>query len=96
MLIEDFMPGYGLTAVSLAEALRVSRRTVYELLRGRPAVDLWKANLEVRKDLENTAAGSTAEPMTWNVGEKDLGRHNVAKRINSRDLCDPSSLPMLC
>ncbi len=79
MLLEDFMPDYGLTAASLAEALRVSRQTVNELLRGRRAVspvmalrlsrpfgntpefwlnaqcavDLWKANLEVQRDLEN-------------------------------------------
>jgi addiction module HigA family antidote len=79
MLREDFMPDYGLTAASLAEALRVSRQTVNELLRGRRAVspgmalrlarlfgntpefwlnaqravDLWKANLEVREDLEH-------------------------------------------
>ena len=38
MLLEDFMPDYGLTAASLAEALRVSRQTVNELLRGRRAV----------------------------------------------------------
>jgi len=79
MLLEDFMPDYGLTAASLAEALRVSRQTVNELLRGRRAVsptmalrlsrlfgntpefwlnaqravDLWRANLEVQRDLEN-------------------------------------------
>ena len=73
------MPDYGLTAASLAEALRVSRQTVNELLRGRRAVspvmalrlsrlfgntpefwlnaqravDLWRANLEVQRDLEN-------------------------------------------
>jgi addiction module HigA family antidote len=38
MLLEDFMPDYELTAASLAEALRVSRQTVNELLRGRRAV----------------------------------------------------------
>jgi addiction module HigA family antidote len=38
MLLDDFMPDYGLTAASLAEALRVSRQTVNELLRGRRAV----------------------------------------------------------
>jgi addiction module HigA family antidote len=79
MLLEDFMPDYGLTAASLAEALRVSRQTVNELLRGRRAVspvmalrlsrlfgntpefwlnaqravDLWRANLEVQRDLKN-------------------------------------------
>jgi addiction module HigA family antidote len=79
MLLEDFMPDYGLTAATLAQALRVSRQTVNELLRGRRsvspamalrlsrlfgntaefwlnaqrAVDLWRANLEVQKDLES-------------------------------------------
>ena len=38
MLLEDFMPDFGLTAATLAEALRVSRQTVNELLRGRRAV----------------------------------------------------------
>jgi hypothetical protein len=38
MLLEDFMPDYRLTAASLAEALRVSRQTVNELLRGQRGV----------------------------------------------------------
>lgn len=38
MLREDFLPDYGLTVASLAEALGVSRQTVNELLRERRAV----------------------------------------------------------
>jgi addiction module HigA family antidote len=38
MLREDFLPDYGLTVSSLAEALGVSRQSVNELLRGRRAV----------------------------------------------------------
>jgi addiction module HigA family antidote len=38
MLREDFMPDYGLTVMSLARALGVSRQSVNELLRGRRAV----------------------------------------------------------
>lgn len=38
MLREDFLPDYGLTISSLAKALRVSRRTLHELLRERRAV----------------------------------------------------------
>ena len=38
MLREDFMPDYDLTATSLAEALRVSRQTINELLRERRAI----------------------------------------------------------
>jgi antitoxin HigA-1 len=38
MLREDFMPDYGLTAATLADALGVSRQTVNELLRGRRAL----------------------------------------------------------
>jgi addiction module HigA family antidote len=38
MLREDFMPDYGLTVMSLAGALGVSRQSVNELLRGRRAV----------------------------------------------------------
>jgi addiction module HigA family antidote len=37
MLREDFLPDYGLTVSSLAEALGVSRQTVNELLRERRA-----------------------------------------------------------
>jgi len=38
MLREDFLPDYGLTASSLAEALGVSRQTTNELLRERRGV----------------------------------------------------------
>ena len=38
MLREDFLPDYGLTISSLAEAVGVSRQTINELLRGRRAV----------------------------------------------------------
>lgn len=38
MLREDFLPDYGLTISSLADALGVSRQTVNELLRERRAV----------------------------------------------------------
>jgi addiction module HigA family antidote len=38
MLREDFLPDYGLTVSSLAEALDVSRQTINELLRERRAV----------------------------------------------------------
>lgn len=38
MLREDFMPDYGLTAASLAEALGVSRQTVNEILRERRSI----------------------------------------------------------
>jgi len=38
MLREDFMPDYGLTAVSLAGALGISRQTINETLRERKAI----------------------------------------------------------
>jgi addiction module HigA family antidote len=38
MLLEDFMPDYGLTVAGLAQAAGVSRQSVNELLRGRRAV----------------------------------------------------------
>jgi antitoxin HigA-1 len=38
MLREDFMPDYGLTVAGLADAVRVSRQSINELLRGRRAV----------------------------------------------------------
>jgi len=38
MLREDFLPDYGLTVVSLAESVGVSRQTINELLRERRAL----------------------------------------------------------
>ena len=38
MLREDFMPDYGLTVASLAEALGVSRQTMNEILRERRSI----------------------------------------------------------
>lgn len=38
ILLEDFMPEYGLTVASLADAARVSRQSINELLRRRRAV----------------------------------------------------------
>jgi addiction module HigA family antidote len=38
MLLEDFMPDYGLTVTALAEAAGVSRQSMNELVRGRRAV----------------------------------------------------------
>jgi len=38
MIREDFMPDYGLTTASLADALGVSRQTINELLREKRAV----------------------------------------------------------
>jgi len=38
MLAEDFMPDYGLTVSTLAKAVRVTRQSINELLRGRRAV----------------------------------------------------------
>ena len=38
MLLEDFMPEYDLTVAGLADAVRVSRQSINELLRGRQAV----------------------------------------------------------
>jgi addiction module HigA family antidote len=38
MLREDFMPDYGLTTTSLADALGVSRQTINEVLREKRAI----------------------------------------------------------
>jgi addiction module HigA family antidote len=38
MLREDFMPDYGLTTASLADALGVTRKTINEVLRNRRAI----------------------------------------------------------
>ena len=38
MLREDFLPDFGLTASSLAQAIGVSRQSIYELLRERRGI----------------------------------------------------------
>lgn len=38
VLREDFMPDFGLTTAALAEALKVSRQTINEILRERRAI----------------------------------------------------------
>lgn len=38
VLKEDFMPDYGLTATTLAEALKLSRQTISEILRERRSI----------------------------------------------------------
>jgi len=38
VLKEDFMPDYGLTAATLADALKVSRQTINEILRERRSI----------------------------------------------------------
>ena len=38
VLREDFMPDYGLTTVALADALKVSRQTINEILRERRSI----------------------------------------------------------
>lgn len=53
MIREDFLPDYGLTVASLAEALGVSRQTVNELLRERRAVSPEMA-LRLAKLFRNT------------------------------------------
>ena len=76
MLREGFLPEYGLTVASLAEALGVSRQTMNELLRERRAVSpemaLWPAGRHPTKgglagDLHAGGAGEDS-------GDGDDGR----------------------
>jgi len=42
MLMEDFLPNYGLTTASLADALGISRQTINELLK-----EIWSDSPEM-------------------------------------------------
>mgnify|MGYP006311973875 CR=1 FL=1 len=53
VLKEDFMPDYGLTTAALAEALKVSRQTINEILRERRSISPMMA-LRLSKLFANT------------------------------------------
>ncbi|MBW2198865.1 MAG: HigA family addiction module antidote protein [Deltaproteobacteria bacterium] len=66
MIREDFMPDYGLSTASLADAIGVSRQTINELLRERRAIgnspefwlnaqharDLWESEQHFQEELK--------------------------------------------
>ena len=73
MLREDFLPDYGLSVSSLADALGVSRQSVNELLRGRRAVSPEMA-LRLGKLFGNS-------PEFWLNVQRAVDLHDAARAI---------------
>ncbi|MCB0111763.1 MAG: HigA family addiction module antidote protein [Caldilineaceae bacterium] len=73
MLREDFLPDFGLTTTSLAEAIGVSRQSVNELLRERRAVSPAMA-LRLAKLFGNT-------PEFWLNAQRAVDLWDVAQQI---------------
>ena len=76
MLREDFLPDYGLTVSSFAEALGVSRQTVNELLRERRAVSPEMA-LRLSRLFGNT-------PEFWLNAQRAVDLWDAARNIKSK------------
>lgn len=56
MLREDFLPDYGLTVASLAQAVGVSRQSINDLLRERRAVSPeWRCGLHVCLEIHRSS-----------------------------------------
>ena len=75
MLQEDFLPDYGLSVSSLAEAVGVSRQTINELLRGRRAVSPGMA-LRLARLFGNT-------PEFWLNAQRALDLWDAARAIKA-------------
>ena len=73
MLREDFMPDYGLTVASLAEAAGVSRQSVNELLRERRALSPEMA-LRLSRLFGNT-------PEFWLNAQRAVDLWDAARRL---------------
>jgi len=76
MLREDFLPDYGLTVSSFAEALGVSRQTVNELLRERRAVSPAMA-LRLSRLFGNT-------PEFWLNAQRAVDLWDAARNMKSK------------
>jgi addiction module HigA family antidote len=76
MLREDFLPDYGLTVTSLAEALGVSRQSINELLRGRRAVSPEMA-LRLSRLFSNS-------PEFWLNAQRAVDLWDAAKTIKAQ------------
>lgn len=76
MLREDFLPDYGLTVLSFAKALGVSRQTVNELLRERRAVSPEMA-LRLSRLFGNT-------PEFWLNAQRAVDLWDAAKDMKSK------------
>ena len=76
MLREDFLPDYGLTVLSFAKALGVSRQTVNEMLRERRAVSPEMA-LRLSRLFGNT-------PEFWLNAQRAVDLWDAARNIKSK------------
>lgn len=76
MLREDFLPDYGLTVSSFAEALGVSRQTVNELLRERRGVSPEMA-LRLSRMFGNT-------PEFWLNAQRAVDLWDAARNMKSK------------
>jgi len=76
MLREDFLPDYGLTVLSFAKALGVSRQTVNELLRERRAVSPEMA-LRLSRLFGNT-------PEFWLNAQRAVDLWDAARNMKSK------------
>ena len=76
MLREDFLPDYGLTVVSLAESVGVSRQTINELLGGRRAV-----SPEMALRLSRLFGNS---PEFWLNAQRAVDLWNAARAIKTQ------------
>lgn len=76
MLREDFIPDYGLTATELAKAVRVSRQTINELLRGRRAVSAQMA-LRLARAFGNS-------PEFWLNAQREVDLWEAARVIRGQ------------
>jgi addiction module HigA family antidote len=75
MLREDFLPDYGFTVTSLADALRVSRQTVNELVRERRALSTAMA-LRLSRLFGNSAE-------FWLNAQRAVDLWNAAQAVGS-------------
>lgn len=76
MLREDFLPDYGLTVLSFAKALGVSRQTVNEMLRERRAVSPEMA-LRLSRLFGNT-------PEFWLNAQRAVDLWDAARNMKSK------------
>ena len=85
MLREDFMPDYGLTVSSLADALGVSRQSINELLRGRRAVSPTMA-LRLARLFGNSAQFWLQAQQALDIWESEQQNRTALSRIRPLQL----------
>ena len=81
MIREDFMPDYGLTTASLADALGVSRQTINELLRERRSITPIMA-LRLSRLLGNSPEFWLNTQHAWDLWESEQRFQKELKQIH--------------